>query len=83
LDAPLVRLKHAPGVPRRVFHGRHYGQTELERHIETRGAGAAQIQLDAREIVKRIAAASYQGYDPVQAALSAGHLKRRPRRQTK
>jgi len=83
LDSPRIGFKHTPGVLRGMLHGSHDGRTKLERHIESRCTGPAQIQLYSREIVERVAAASYQVYNPVQPALAARYFKSRSWRQTK
>ena len=52
-----------------------HGKTKLKRHIEPGRVGAVQVQVDAREVVNRIAATSHKVENSIQAPFSAGYAE--------
>ncbi len=59
-----------------------YDEPQLEGHIESRRPWLLAIELDSREIVKRILAAAYQLHDSVEPAVAGWNFKRRARNKT-
>ena len=74
-DAVSSCLEHEPFVSRPLHLLQRHGETEFEWHVEPRDSRRRGIELDSREVVERIAAASEKTEDPIQPALTSRDLK--------